>query len=140
MPEVDADIGYNSSFGMADVEAGPFVDVAGVASITPPNKSRDAVEKTHLKSPERYKEFMASGMKDGSEVKIGLNFAPSVASTLDAAFEAGEKWCRITFPDETTTLTFLGIITGLEYGELSLDKMTATLTVKPSGKPVLAVV
>lgn len=139
MPEVDADIGYNSTFGMADVEAGPFPAIAGVVSITPPSKSRDAVDKTHLKSPDRYKEFMA-GMKDGSEAKIGLNFAPSVAAALDAAFEDGVKWCQITFPDETTTLTFNAVITGLEYGELTNDKMTATLTVKPSGKPVLAVV
>ena len=138
MPEVDADIGYNSDFGMADVEAGPFAAIAGVVSITPPSKSRDAVEKTHLKSPDRYKEFIA-GMKDGSEAKIGLNFAPSVAAELDAAFEAGTKWCQITFPDETTKLTFKAVITGLEFGELSNDKMTATLTVKPSGKPVLAV-
>jgi predicted secreted protein len=138
MAEVDADIGYNSTFGMADVEAGPFPAIIGVTGITPPSKSRDAVDKTHLKSPDRYKEYFP-GMKEGGEAKIGLNFAPSVAATLDAAFELGEKWCRITFPDETTTLTFRAVITGLEYGELVNDKMTATLTVKLSGKPVLAV-
>ena len=138
MPELDADNGYNSTFGMADLEAGPFPAIAGVTGITPPSKSRDAIEKTHLKSPDRYKQFFA-GLKDGSEAKIGLNFAPSVYAALDAAFEAGMKWCQITFPDETTTLTFEAVITGLEPGELSNDKMTATLTVKPSGKPVLAV-
>lgn len=138
MPETEADIGFDSTFGLAADQAGPFVAVAEVTSITPPNKSRDAVEVTHLKSPDRYKEFIA-GIKDGSEAKIGLNFAPSVAATLDAAFEAGSKWCQITFPDGTTTLTFNGVITGLEYGELSNDKMTAALTVKPTGKPVLVV-
>ncbi|WIY23351.1 phage tail tube protein [Parasedimentitalea psychrophila] len=139
MSELDADIGYNSTFGMADVEIGPFPAIAGVISITPPSKSREAVDKTHLKSPDRYKEYFP-GMKEGGEAKIGLNFAPSVAAALDAAFEVGETWFRITFPDETTTLTSKAVITGLEYGELVNDKMTATLTVKPSGKPVLAVV
>ncbi|NRB17723.1 MAG: hypothetical protein HRU33_09205 [Rhodobacteraceae bacterium] len=139
MSELDADIGYNSTFGMADGEAGPFPAIAGVISITPPSKSRDAVDKTHLKSPDRYKEYFP-GMKEGGEAKIGLNFKPSVAVTLDTAFEVGETWCQITFPDETTTLTFKAVITGLEYGELVNDKMTATLTLKLSGKPVLAVV
>ena len=138
MPELEADIGHGSTFAMSDDEAGPFDPIANVASITPPAKSRDAVEKTHLKSPDRYKEFFG-GMKDGSEAKIGLNFVPSVFKALDDAFEAGEKWIQIGFPDGTTAMKVKTVVTGLEPGELSLDKMTATLTVKPTGKPVLAV-
>ena len=68
-----------------------------------------------------------------------LNFTPAVYQTLVAAFDAGKQWCQIGWPDGSTTLTFLAVITGLEAGELNNDKMTATLTVKPSGKPLLAV-
>lgn len=138
MSETQADIGYNSTFGMAEAQAGPFPALAEVTSITPPGLSRDAINATHLKSPEQFEEFIA-GIKKAGEAKMVLNFTPAVYQTLVAAFDAGKQWCQIGWPDGSTTLTFLAVITGLDAGELNNDKMTATLTVKPSGKPLLAV-
>ena len=136
MPASSANIGYLSTFGIEGDTPGTFVVVAEVASITPPGFSRETVDVTHMTSPDRYKEFIA-GMNEAGDATITLNFVPSATDALVAAFTATSGKYQITFPNDVT-MTFSGIVTGYEIGELSTDKMTATMTIKPSGAPVLA--
>lgn len=135
MPETEAEIGFSSTFGIESATPGTFDKVAEVVSIQPPGWTRDAVDATHLESPDGFKEFIA-GIKEGSECGIGLNFKPVVADVLLAALEAGKGRFRITFPSGIR-LTFTGICTAYEPGEVTNDKMTASAKFKPSGKPVL---
>lgn len=132
-----ADIGFSSTFAIESATPDDFVVVAGVVSIGSPALSRDVVDVTHLNSADGYKEFIP-GMKDAAEAKLGLNFDPAEQATLEAAFDAGAGRFQITLPD-TSTVTFDGVVTGLEMGEITNDKMSATFSVKPNGKPVLAV-
>jgi len=136
MPETEADIGFDSSFGIEGGTPDQFDILAEVVSIQPLGMTRDAVEATHLKSPEGWKEFIA-GLKDGGEAVIGLNYKPAHNGALVTAFEAGKGRFQITFPNGMT-MTFTGIVTAFEPGELNGDKMTASLKIKCSGKPVLA--
>ncbi len=132
----NANIGYDSTFGIESTTPDDYVVVAEVVSITPPAMQRDTIDVTHLKSPDSYKEFIA-GLSEGGDASIGLNFVPSATDALVAAFDAGAGKFQITFPNGVT-MTFEGIVTSYELGEISLDKMSATLTIKATGKPVLA--
>lgn len=136
MTETAAKIGYDSTYAIgngADPEV--FTVVAEVTSISPPGRTRDVSEATHLQSPNKYKEFIA-GMSEGGEATITLNFVPAATDALVTAFEAETGNHQITFPNDVT-LTFAGIVTSYEVGELSTDKMSATMTVKSTGKAVL---
>lgn len=135
-----AKIGYGNLFAI-ESQASPAVyeTLAEVTNITPPGRSKDAVDATHSQSPDRYREFIA-GLKDGGECSIELNFVPNGGDfdKLDAAFESDELVnCRITFTD-TSVWTFAGIMTGLEPEAPLDDKMMATATFKISGKPTFA--
>lgn len=133
----NASIGYQATFGIGDggsPEA--FTDVAEVVTITPPAMARESIDATHLESPNKYKEFIA-GLAESGDATITINFVPSTTDVLVTAFEAESGNFRITFPN-AVTMTFSGIVTGYEVGELSLDKMTATFTVKATGQAALA--
>lgn len=133
----NAAIGYQATFGIGDGGAPEtFTDVAEVVTITPPSMIRESIDATHLESPGKYKEFIA-GLAESGDATITINFVPSAADVLVTAFDAESGNFQITFPN-SVTMTFSGIVTGYELGELSVDKMTATFTVKATGKAALA--
>lgn len=134
--------GYGTTFAIGDgaTPTEAFTKVGEVKRITPPSKSRNAVEATHLESDDAYREFKA-GIKDGGEVSIELNFIPSTSHVLDAAFEAGQGNFRIvwTLSDESTvTCTFNAVMTDWSPGDATFEDeaMLGTATFKVSGKPV----
>lgn len=132
-----ADIGYDSEFGIEGTTPGTYVKVAAVTAITPPGMTRDAVEVTHLESPDMYKEYIP-GLKDGGEATITLNFTPSATDVVVAAFEndAADKY-QVTFPNGVM-LRFTGFFTGYTPPELTPGgNMVATATIKCTGKPTL---
>ena len=135
MVATSANIGYTSTFGIEGGTPGTYDVVAEVVSITPPSFSREAIDATHLASPDRYKEFIA-GMNEAGEASITLNFVPSATDALVAAFTATTGNYQITFPNDVT-MEFSGFCMTYEIGEISNDKMTATATFKPSGAPTL---
>lgn len=135
----DAALGYGAKFGIK----GPgttYVYVAEVVSLTPPGWTRDTVEVTHLESPDSAKEYIP-GLIDAGEATITVNFKPIQADVLLASFNAPVDEFRVLFPGGTVALDFDGIVTGYEMGDLVADdKMSATFTVKATGKPVLTTV
>lgn len=136
MTATAADIGYDSSFGVEGSTAGTYVDIAEVVSITPPGVTREAVEATHLKSPDAYKEFIA-GLKEAGEASITLNFVPAASDAVFTAFDADSGKYQITFPNGVM-LRFDGFFTAYNPPELTSEgKMEATATIKATGKPTL---
>lgn len=132
-----AKIGHLTTFGIKIGEANTFTKIAQITNLTPPGMTRDTIDATHLESPDGYKEFIA-GLKESGEATITVHYDPSTSDTLVEAFEAGAGAFQITFPNKVT-LTFDGIVTGYELNDVVADdKMTATFTVKCSGRPVLA--
>lgn len=131
-----ADIGYDSAFAIGSGSPTiTYTDIAEVVAITPPGMSRDAVEATHLKSPNRYKEFIA-GMKDAGEASFTINWAPSATDALITAFNADSGNYQITFPNGVM-LRFAGFFTAYTPPELTAEKMEASVTVKVTGEPTL---
>lgn len=137
MAKTKAKIGHKTTFGMKIGEnAEAFKKVADVTNLTPPGMTRDTVDATHLESPDGYKEFIA-GLKEAGEATLTINYDPTESDDLVAAFEEGSGQFQITFPNKVT-LTFFGIVTGVEWNDVVADdKMSATFTVKCSGRPVL---
>jgi hypothetical protein len=84
-----------------------YTVVAEISNIDGPGGDVTEVDITHHQSDGGYAEFVMS-LKDGKEVKLDMNFLPSVAaqSVLRTDYDARVKrYWKITFPD-TATATF----------------------------------
>jgi predicted secreted protein len=142
-----AKIGYGNLFQILDTTASPdtWTTVGEVVNITPPSFARDAQDATHTESTEGWREFIP-GLKDAGEISAELNLVPD-SNTMDlilATFDSDAlQQVRILFKDGVQTgptptcsrFTCTGIITGFPLEAPMDDKMSATVTVKISGKP-----
>lgn len=151
MADTKARIGFGSK---VYIEAAPFgaaaapliaamVKVGELVELSPPNRSKDAVDATHMESEDAYREFIA-GLKDGGEVSLTYNRVgdDEGQEAADAAFEYnGKVYLFIDLPF-TTPLRWVVrlIVTGVEDEVPLDDKMQGSFTGKVSGKPVLALV
>lgn len=126
-----AAIGYGSSFGIYNGSA--YVDVAEVTNISWPGYARDAVDGTHMTSPDTFREYIA-GLMDAGEVTIEINFVPSATDVIVAAMVAGAGQFQIEHANGVK-LQFSAIVTGYEAAVPLDDKMTASATFKVTGKP-----
>jgi predicted secreted protein len=138
-----AKIGHGALFRIEnDNSPASFTTIGEITSITMPSISRDAIDATHSESPNQWREFIA-GLKDGGEVSAELNMVPGSAGTtlLMAQLTRSEPTaCRIIFPANDYQWSFDAIMTGFESEAPVDDKMTATVTFKITGQPVLAAV
>lgn len=136
MPASNAAAGYGARFFIK--EGVTYVPVGEVVSITPPGWTRDTIEVTHLESPDKAKEYIGS-LIDAGEATITINYVPAATDDLLDAFTAEDGEFRVLFPGGTIALNFFGVVTSYEIGDLvGDDKMSATFTVKATGKPTLA--
>lgn len=131
----NAAIGYSTTFGIKN-GGGTFDNVAEVTKVKPPGYSRDAIDATHMESPDKFREYIA-GLMDAGEVSIDINYVPSASDVIIAAMLAGKGDFKITLPN-AVSMTFSAVVTGFEPDAPLDDKMVATATFKVSGKPVLA--
>ncbi|MDP3853618.1 phage tail tube protein [Phenylobacterium sp.] len=98
-------IGYGTYVEVHDgvtAEPGGWFEVGLVTNVTPPNESTDQVESTHMKSPNRTKEF-EQGMIDPGEMSLAVNHIPG--STTDDYVVAwrvsGEtRSVRLVYPND----------------------------------------
>lgn len=121
---------------------GSYVDIAAIMNITPPNQQRDALETTKHNDADRFRTFIP-GLVDPGEVSLVVLYDPSDA-THGFQAELGSATVasyRITFPTTVAyTLTFDAFLTSFEpTGEVD-GLLTANVTYKISGQPILAAV
>lgn len=135
----DAATGFGIDFQSgngADPEV--FATIGEIVDVTPPNVSRDTVEVTHSKSPDKFREFIG-GLRDGGEASVDVHWNPSSAKVAElyADLEVDTpKNYRVLFPD-TANFTVAALITGIEPSTPIDDRMVCTVSFKVSGKPVL---
>lgn len=115
--------------------------IAEVKSITGPELSLNAIDATHLTSPDTFKEFVG-GLRDGGEVSIEGNFYPGdtngQAGLYDDLINATLQSFTITFPTAmATTWTFSGLVTKFKTDAPLDDVVPFSATIKISGKPAL---
>lgn len=105
----EARLGWNGEVQVGlDSSAASLVELGEVRGVpTFPTREADEHEVTHLKSPNRTKEFI-SGLIDGGEMEVSLNYVPGGATDilLTAASEAGDtRSVRIIIPNDDGTGT-----------------------------------
>lgn len=133
----EAKIGYGSLFEIHDGD--DYQKIGEITSITLPSLARDAVDATHTESEEGWREFIP-GLKDAGEITVEMNFVAGSESDvlIRRQFDSDDlTQCRITVPSVGSPpeqLTFNAIVTGYEAEAPVDDKVTATVTLKVSGK------
>lgn len=133
-----AKIGHGAAFELFNNDSPGWVTLAEVFNIVPPSLARDAVDASHNQSTQAWRDFIP-GLKDGGEVTFELNFIPAGQANSELLRTFNDDaliQCRIVFPDSpATTWTFSGYVTAYEPDAPTDDRMTASVTIKLSGKP-----
>lgn len=136
----EASVGWNGEVWLStDDTVGNLDQLVQVVSFGLPSDQMDRVETTHLKSPNRRREY-TSGLIDGGEVTVTINFRPGsdTDQLLEDAQTAGdERAVRFNVPELGVlawSYTTTAIVTGYDRGEVTADgKMEATVTLAVTG-------
>lgn len=132
----DALIGYGTEFWL-DNDTNVLTQLGEILSVTPPNPQIAEVEATHMKSPNRRREYIAGLIEDG-EGTFEMNLVPGSATDtlIQAALTDGvTRSYMIVIPDGAFGWEITGecIVRGYERNIPIDDRMTATLTVRFTG-------
>lgn len=134
----DAVIGYDIDFAIDDGTGLNFVSLIEVTSIDLPESNTDEVEVTHMKSPNRTKEFIA-GLIDPGECSVETNWIQGNATDveLNALKVSGEKRAmKITF-EGGATWEFTGYVKGYKPATPIGDEMKATASIRVTGSTTI---
>lgn len=128
--------GYNTRIKMNGVE------VAEVSTVAGPGLTRETIDASHMQSPEQWREFI-KGMKDAGELSFDVNMIPGNASQFailsDFYDDTSTAQWELIFPNAaSTTWSFRGILTTFEPTNAIDEKLSASITIKLTGKPTLA--
>lgn len=151
----EAFIGYGAQFLVGQDDGSPetFVAVPDINTITPGDMTTGVVNKTHLRSPGRHHEKIAT-IRDSGPITLSGNYRPSHGAhkqTGGDGFSATHNllslWRNVTecnfqlalpeaadtaSPSEAIVLPIRGVITRYQIGELSLEGLTPfTMEVTP---------
>lgn len=114
------------------------VDLEEVVSFPLPDEQVEEVEVTHLKSPQKRREFIA-GMIDAGEVEVALNYIPNSATDVKIRElkTSGEVVTVVfTIPDDTATweITTSCFVKGYGRGPVAAsEKMSCTVRLRITG-------
>ncbi|GAB5431214.1 MAG: phage tail tube protein [Epibacterium sp.] len=140
MPVTGAETGMGTAFLIGDgVDGGStnYTEVGfEITSITSPSITREAIDVTHLKSPDEFREYIA-GLLDTEPATIAFNYVPAAADVCFTTMLAGKGDFRIAFPNGVK-MDFSGIPQNWKPGDPSTTTMAGEFTVKPSGKPTFS--
>lgn len=127
--------GFGTILARETATPGTFAAIANVTALSPPGLSRETLDVTAHDSPNGYMEFLG-GLKDPGEVSFDVNYDPEQHDALVADFEDQAINYKVTFPNGTTW-TFPAILTGFEPDAPYDDKLSASISLKVSGKPTI---
>ena len=138
MTVTSASTGVKATFAIGDGTDGgssEYTKVGEVISITAPGVTREAIDVTHLESPDGFREFIP-GLMDMDAATIQFNYVPAATDALYTAMQTGKGDFEITYPNGVK-FRFKGIVQSWKPGDVSTTTMTGEFTVKPTGKPTL---
>ncbi|MBB4001593.1 phage tail tube protein [Aurantimonas endophytica] len=131
----EAMIGYLSTYAIHDgADPGVFTEIGEVTEITPGEESTDRVDVTHMQSPDRRREFI-SGLIDPGEASFTINWVPGSETDIllrELQASGDKRDHKITFPNGVTVTFEASVLTYSKSMPID-DRMTATITVAPSG-------
>jgi len=137
----DAVLGYDSEFAIGTDASPPvYTDLIEVTEITFPNIVADDVDVTHMKSPNKTREYIA-GLKEGGECAVTCNWIDGNATDdifVSLHASGATRPLRITTP-RGVTYSFDGYIKGIERN-LPIDaQSTISATFKVASAVTVAV-
>jgi len=108
-----------------------YAQIGELLSATPPQKSRETIDATHMQSPGGYREFISS-LRTGGESTLTFNFTPEGYQVLEGMFDDDDPATfRITLSDGST-IKFDGLVTEQPIDNIAIDDkvgMSATIQV-----------
>ncbi|WP_306186974.1 phage tail tube protein [Streptomyces sp. MK5] len=114
-----------------------FTAIANVTSVKGPEIERETYDVTAHDSLDGWREFIG-GLKDGGEVTLNLNYDPREHDTLIADYaDAAPRNYKLVFPGTLGEWALSLILTKFGQEAPVDDKLTAEITFKVSGKPVI---
>jgi predicted secreted protein len=120
-----------------------FTTIAEVKSIGGPSFSSDTIDTTSHDTAGAWRDFIAS-LIDPGELTFDLNFVPThgthdgTTGLLSLLVSRARTNFQFVFPDTAaTTWELAGIVTGFEIGAPTDDVLSASVTIKLVGAPVL---
>jgi hypothetical protein len=124
--------GYGMSISYDD--GGGMTEFAQVVNIPFPEVNTDEVERTHLQSPDRYREFV-KGWRDAGEIQLDLRFTEaSYAEALALAEDDDNMDFQIDFPSGAS-IAFEGFVKTVGGQKQLEDVIAFQITIRCSGKP-----
>jgi len=126
-------IGYGSTLGFADTQAGSYTTVAQVVDIQGPGIEIPGVKITNQDSVSAAQEKLP-GLADAKQIKIKLIYLKTAVTTLYGLYRLQKFW-KITYPDASTWIGF-GHITMYDPNAPLEDAIVMEITIELSGKPV----
>lgn len=143
----DPSIGWGGEVHLStDETVANLEELFQVVSFGLPNDEVDEVEVTHLKSPNRRREYIA-GLSDGGEIEVVLNYRPG--SDTDALLLAAKaardvRAIRFVIPNNGVPayqVDTFGYVSGYDRGTVAAgDKMEVTVTFRITGDETQAAV
>lgn len=135
---------FGTTLRLGGTTASTGTAIAQVTNISGPGLSADTIDVTSHDSTTGYRQFL-QGLKDGGEVTLDINYDPTGATHKNTSggllyeFEQGtQNNYALVFSDSSTTVWVLpAIVTGFEPSAPMDNKLSASVTLKISGKPTL---
>lgn len=136
--------GHGVLLGLGATTYSNATAIGNVISISGPDQSRDAIDKSTMDSSAKWRENIP-GMLDGGEVSVEVNYDGSASGTaeyLDTQFTATAQGMVIAFSESTATAgttrsywAASGFMTALGHAIPFDDKITQSITFKITGTP-----
>lgn len=107
--------------------------IGELVSVTPPQKSRETIDATHMLSPGGYREHISS-LRDGGEATLTFNYTSDGYEVLEGMFDDDvPATFRITLTDGAT-IVFDGLVTDQPIDDIAIDdKVGMSANIKVTG-------
>lgn len=144
MAASNASAGFGVQLQVSD-GASTFTTVAEVTSLSGPELSTETADVTHHQSPGAWEEHVPTILRSG-EVSATINYLPTdsthdnSAGVLSLLSGKTQRDYKIIWPDASSTEWTLPscIVSGFSPSAPTDDRLSAEVTLKPSGQPTLA--
>jgi predicted secreted protein len=134
MAGVDA---FGTTWAISTDGGSTFTAVADVTNIDVLNIKVDTIDVSSHDSADQWREFIG-GMKDAGELSMDVNYDPAAHGTIFSNAGGDPIPHKITLTDAgAAVVTFDAVISGLKAQAPYDDKLSATVTLKVSGAPVI---
>lgn len=136
MTTTSAKIGYGTVFQTDYTFQSPVVwsTLAETTSLSMPNISRDAIDASHESMPDEWRSFV-TGLKNGGEISVSMNFVQAQYNTLAAEFNNISPLARRILFANGTYFVFNATLLSLEAPVAPGEKISATAKFKIDGDP-----